>query len=199
MSHARAGIDVQGNRATRRYTRHENTLRVLWALALPLFSLSPRPLFTWRAFLLRAFGARLGRGVHTYPSTRVVMPWNLVAADWASLGEEVFIYNLGQVTIGARATVSLRAFLCAGSHDYSDPAFPLVKHPVVIAEDAWVCAGAYVGPGVTVGRGAVVAAQAVVTKDVEPWTVQAGNPAKVVGRRHLSPAAPTAEDSRGAR
>ncbi len=182
---AGARVDIARNRATRRYSRTENLRRVLWALAQPLFRLSPRPCFAWRRLLLLVFGARLGRAVHVYPSTRITMPWNLALGDESALGEDVLVYNLGRVTIGARTTVSLRAHLCAGSHDARRPDLPLLKPPIVIGDDVWVAAEAFVGPGVTVGDGAVVGARAVAVRDVPAWTVVVGNPARVVGPRHL--------------
>lgn len=181
------GVDVAANRAARRYTRAENLRRVLWALATPLFRFSPRPCFAWRRFLLRLFGARVGHGAHVYPSTVVVMPWNLVVGAWSSLGEGVLVYDLGRVTVGARVTVSLRAHLCAGTHDARRADLPLLKPPIVIGDQAWICADAFVGPGVSVGEGAIVGARAVAVKDVAAWTIVAGNPARVVGPRVLEP------------
>ena len=59
----------------------------------------------------------------------------------------------------------------------------LIRAPLAIAGQAWVCAGAYVGMGLTVGEGAVVGAKSVVTKDVAEWTIVAGSPAKKIGDR----------------
>jgi putative colanic acid biosynthesis acetyltransferase WcaF len=180
-------LDIASNRAAARYTRGENLLRALWALtAALLFRPSPRPFFGWRRFVLRLFGARVGRHVHVYPSTVVTIPWNLEIGDWSSLGEHVYVYDLGRVSIGARVTVSLRAVLCAGTHDPTRRDMPLLKPPIVIADEAWVCADAFVGPGVTVGQGAVLGARAVVVKDVAPWAVVAGNPARPIGTRTLA-------------
>ena len=134
--------------------------RILWALATPLFRLSPRPLFGWRRALLRLFGARVGRHVHVYPSARIYLPWNLTLGDAASIGEWALIYNLGPITIGDRATISHRAHLCAGTHDYRDPTLPLLRLPIEIGPQAWVCADAFVGPTVRVGEGAIVGAAA---------------------------------------
>lgn len=159
--------------------------RVLWSLAQHLFRHSPRTFFGWRRFILRCFGAQVGVHVNIYPSTRIYFPWNLAVGDWSALGEEALIYNLGPVTIGAKVTISHRAHLCSGTHDYQQPDLPLLKPPIQIGDEAWVCADAFVGPGVSVGPGAVVGARAVVTKDVPPWTVVAGNPARVVKTRVL--------------
>ncbi len=102
------------------------------------------------------------------------------------MGEEAFIYNLGLVTLGEKVTVSHRAQLCAGTHDYTQPDLPLLKPPIVIHDQAWICADAFVGPGVTVGQGAIVGARAVVIKNVVPWSIVAGNPAKLIKRRILA-------------
>jgi putative colanic acid biosynthesis acetyltransferase WcaF len=124
--------------------------------------------------------------VHVYPSTRVYFPWNLTVGDWSAIGEEALIYNLGPVVIGQKTTISHRAHLCAGTHDYTRPDLPLLKPPIAIGDQAWICADVFVGPGVTVGEGAVVGARAVVVKNVEPWTIVAGNPARVIRRRELT-------------
>ncbi len=178
-------LDIQAARSARPYSSKEYFGRVLWALASPLFRYSPRICFCWRRWLLRRFGATVGLGVHIYPSARVVIPWNLQIDDDAAVGEDVLIYNLGPVRIGARATISHRAHLCAGSHDYRDPSLPLLRLPITIASQVWVCTDAYVGPGVSVGEGAVVGAAAVCVRDVPAWTVVAGNPAAFVKHREL--------------
>src|SRR5205809_8142572 len=164
-------LDIQQNRRTRKYSFGEMTRRVLWALAQPLFRFSPRPFFGWRRFLLRCFGARIGRNVHVYPSATIYFPWNLEAGDESAIGEQAFIYNLGRVTLGPRVTISHRAPLCAGTHDHTKPAFPLLRPPIVICSDAWICADAFVGPGVPIGEGAIVGARAVAMKDVEPRSI----------------------------
>ncbi|MFA6958632.1 MAG: putative colanic acid biosynthesis acetyltransferase [Thermoanaerobaculia bacterium] len=178
-------MDIKANRASTKYTQREQLLRLLWCFSSLLFQLSPRPLFGFRRALLRLFGARVGRAVNVYPSAVVVMPWNLEIGDFSSVGENALVYNLGKVTIGAQATISQRAHLCAGTHDYCDPAMPLLKPPITIGDQAWICADAFVGPGVAVGEGAVVGARAVAVKDVEPWSVVVGNPSRKVGVRKL--------------
>ena len=117
--------------------------------------------------------------MHIYPSVTVYFPWNLEVGDWSAIGEHAYIYNLGKIKIGEKVTISQRVHLCAGTHDYSDSAMPLLKPPIVIESQTWVAADAFVGPGVTIGEGVVVGARSVVVKDVEPWVVVAGNPAKV--------------------
>src|SRR6266540_3402291 len=112
-------LDVEQNRRARKYTSGEMTRRVLWTLAQPLFRWSPRPCFGWRRFLLRLFGARIGAQVHIYGTTDVYMPWNLHVGDWSAIGEGALIYNLAPITIGEQVTISYRAHLCAGTHDFT--------------------------------------------------------------------------------
>ena len=178
-----AALDIVANRASRKYSRAEMVKRVMWGFGCMLVRISPRPFFAWRRFVLRCFGARVGKGVHIYPSTTVYMPWNLSIGDLSAIGEGALIYNLGHVTIGRSATISHGAQLCAGTHDYTRRDMPLLKLPIRVDDQAWICTEAFVGPGVHVGEGAVVAARAVAVKDVSAWTVVAGNPARIVKQR----------------
>ena len=176
-------LDVKANRSAAKYSRQELLLRLLWGCAAPLFRFSPRTCFGWRSFLLRLFGARVGRETHIYNSATVYLPWNFEIGSQSSVGEHALVYSLGKITIGDQATVSQRAHLCAGTHDFSDPALPLLKPPIVVRDRAWICADAFVGPGVTVGEGAIVGARGVAVRDVGPWDIVAGNPARFVRKR----------------
>ena len=178
------GVDVEANRGARKWSRRELAGRVLWGFLYPLFRLSPRPFFWgWRRTLLRLCGAKIEADVHICPSVRITIPWNLEIGTGAAVGDRAILYALGPIRIGARALISQGAHLCAGTHDWREPTFPLMKPPIDIGADAWVCADAFVGPGVTVGEGAVVGARALVVKDVASGTIVAGNPAREVGRR----------------
>jgi putative colanic acid biosynthesis acetyltransferase WcaF len=111
------------------------------------------------------------------------MPWNLKIGDWSAIGDDALIYNIGSVRIGQRATISYRAHICAGSHDFTDAALPLIKPPVTIGDQVWIGTDAFIGPGVTVGDRSLVGARAVVVKDVPPHQIVAGNPARQIGTR----------------
>ena len=176
-------LDIANNRSTRKWTRKELVGRLLWAACRPLFCLSPRLLWGWRSFLLRMFGAKIGKNVHIHPSVQIFIPWNLTIGDWSSVGFDALIYNLGPVTIGSKVTISQRAHLCAGSHDFRDPAMTLTKPPISIGDEAWICADAFIGPSVIVGSRSVVGARAVVVKDVAEGDIVGGNPARVAGKR----------------
>lgn len=103
--------------------------------------------------LLRSFGARLGVGVHVYPSVKIWAPWNLAMDDHSCLGPYVDCYNVALIELGEYARVSQYAYLCGATHNYKTLAMPLVPKPIHIGAQAWICAGAFVGPGVTVGGG----------------------------------------------
>jgi len=180
-------VDHPAIRPDRNYSRTELLGRILWMLIHPLFRFSPRTCNAWRRMLLRCFGAKVGHKANIRNSAVITIPWNLSLGDDACIGDHALVYNLGPVTIGDEAIVSQRVHLCAGTHDYSqlDLPLPLLKPPIIIEKQAWVCADAFVGPGVTVGQGAIVGARAVVVKNVEPWAIVAGNPAKFVKRREI--------------
>jgi putative colanic acid biosynthesis acetyltransferase WcaF len=159
--------------------------RCAWGLAYAfLFRPSPIAFHAWRRGILRLFGARVGRGVHVYPRCRIWAPWNLALGDSSCLANGVECYSVARVTLGAHATVSQRSHICTATHDYNHPDFPLVTRPVAIGPYAWVAAEAFIGPGVTIGENAVAGARAVVVKDVAPWAVVAGNPARFVKWRN---------------
>jgi putative colanic acid biosynthesis acetyltransferase WcaF len=178
-------LDIAANRRATKYSGRELSARLLWHIARPFFRYSPRPFFGWRNFLLRFFGSRIGRQSRIENSVLIQYPWMLEVGDFAAIGERVTIYNLGNVTIGARATISQQAHLCAGTHDYTRSDMPLERLPITIGDDAWICADAFIGPNVSVGQGAVVGARAAVFGDVSPWTVVGGNPAKFIKDRVL--------------
>ncbi|MFO1066395.1 MAG: hypothetical protein U0892_21260 [Pirellulales bacterium] len=176
-------FDIEANRASRKWTRTELLGRVLWAAVTPAFRLSPRLCWGWRATLLRLFGAKIGRNVHIHPSVTIFVPWNLVVKENSSIGFEALIYNLGEIEIGSNSTISQRAHLCAGTHDYRDPAMPLMKPPIRIGSSVWVCADSFIGPGVSIGDRAIVGARAVVLKDAPSGTIVGGNPSRVLKKR----------------
>jgi putative colanic acid biosynthesis acetyltransferase WcaF len=166
------------------YTLKQKIARVLWHVAQgTLFGLSPQPAYAWRAMILRAFGARLGRNVRVRRSVSVEIPWNLSIGDDTSVGDRAILYCLGPVTIGKLVTISQYAHLCAGTHDYRSPLMPLVRSPISIGDECWIGADAFVGPGVTIGHRAILGARASAFKDIAPGVIAGGNPAKMIKMR----------------
>jgi putative colanic acid biosynthesis acetyltransferase WcaF len=153
--------------------------RAGWYLTWALFgNWTPVPLHAWRRLLLNAFGASISPKARVYPKTTIWYPPNLRMGNHAVIGPGVIVYNMDRITIGDYAIVSQRAHLCGGTHDPDDANFQLIPKPIAIGAKAWVAAESFVGPGVTVGEGAVLGARGVAVKDLEPWSIYAGNPAR---------------------
>jgi putative colanic acid biosynthesis acetyltransferase WcaF len=163
--------------------------RAIWGVVYALlFRPSPRPLHGWRRFLLRCFGARLGQNCHIYAKARIWAPWNLVCGETVAVADGAVIYNPSPITLGSHSTISQEAYLCGATHLYDDPAFPLVSFPITVGDYAWVCARACVQPGISIGEGAVLAMASVATRDLEPWTIYGGMPArKIKLRQNIRP------------
>ena len=163
----------------------ENVLLVIaWRIVdRSIFRFSPGILYQWRVFLLRLFGAKIGKGVIIYSSVKIWAPWNFEIGDGSALGNGVVCYCVDKIKIGDNVTISQYTHLCAATRDYTRKYLPLIKKPIIIESNAWVCTGAFIGPGVKICSGAVVGARAVVIKDVPEWKIVAGNPAKIIKDR----------------
>lgn len=137
----------------------------------------------WKRFLLRLFGAKIDKTAIVYSTAKIYYPANLTMMQYSCIASDVDCYNVDKITIGANSTVSQGAYLCTASHDITDPLNHLITAPIIIEDQAWVAAEAFIGMGVTIGQGAVVGARAAVFKNVAPWTVVGGNPAKFIKER----------------
>jgi putative colanic acid biosynthesis acetyltransferase WcaF len=162
--------------------------RVLWGIVYLLaFRWTPRPLHAWRNLILRMFGADLHPTARVYPTARIWHPGRLKMGAHACIANDVDVYNVGGVELGAHALVSQYSYLCGATHDHEDVDFPLLPKPIVIHARAWVAADVYVAPGVTIGEGTVVGARSSVFADLPAWQVCVGTPAKPVKARVLGP------------
>jgi putative colanic acid biosynthesis acetyltransferase WcaF len=171
--------------------------RLLWAVcSVILYRPSPRVAHKFRVFLLRLFGAKVDWHAHPYPKCRIWLPANLTMGAYSSIADDVDCYNVAPIVLEPFATVSQYSYLCSASHDINHPDFPLFSQPIHIAFRAWVGARSYVGPGVTLSEGAVVGANACVYKNVPPWTIVGGNPARPIGTRSQGMPEPPNEGSR---
>ena len=160
-------------------------VQLWWIIQSLFFHTSPQFMYGWRRFLLRAFGARIGKGVLIRPSVRVTYPWKLHIGDWSWIGDGVTLYSLGEITIGDHAVVSQHSYLCTGSHDYNQISFDLYAAPIQVESEAWVASQVFVGPGVTIGHGAIVGAASVVLNNVPAGMICAGYPVKVIRSRPI--------------
>ena len=152
-----------------------------------LFLLSPQPMYGWRRWLLRLFGATIGEGVLIRPTVRVTYPWKLTVGKHSWVGDFVELYTLGEIAIGDNVVVSQNSYLCAASHHHEIPSFDIFEGPITIESEAWVAADVFIGPGVTVGRAAVIGARSTLLRDAPPMMVVAGHPARPIGPRGAGP------------
>jgi putative colanic acid biosynthesis acetyltransferase WcaF len=159
----------------------------LWLIvSLVLFRLCPFSFSALKRLMLRAFGASIGCNVIIKPQVKITFPWKLTIGDHVWLGEECWLLNLERISLGNNVSISQRAFLCTGNHNYKSPKFDLITKPIMVEDGAWIGAGAWVGPSVRVGTHAVLAAGSVATKDLVPGGIYHGNPAVFLRSRIIS-------------
>lgn len=154
-------------------------------VGLPLLRSGMIPFSSLRVKLLRLFGATVGSGVVIKPGVRVKYPWRLTVGDHCWLGEDCWIDNLADVRLGSNVCVSQGAYFCTGNHNWTDPSFGLIVKPIVLGDGSWAGAKAVLLPGVNLGECAIAAAGSVVTKDIPPYEIHAGNPAAFVKQRRV--------------
>jgi putative colanic acid biosynthesis acetyltransferase WcaF len=151
--------------------------RLVWYFVNVLFFINPlNPASGLKVWLLRFFGATIGRGVVIKPGVNIKYPWLLQIGNYSWIGEKVWIDNLAEVIIGDNVTVSQGAMLLTGSHNYKKPSFDLIVGKIVLEDGAWVGAKSIVCPGVTCGSHSVLAAGSVATINLESYTIYQGNP-----------------------
>ncbi|QJD88432.1 colanic acid biosynthesis acetyltransferase WcaF [Cohnella herbarum] len=167
------------------YSRGRNGIVALlwWFIQGTLFRWSLQPMYGWRNWLLRLFGADIGTGVKIRPSARFTYPWKVKVGEHSWIGDHAELYSLDTITIGKHCVVSQNGYLCTGSHKMDDPAFSLVIKPIRIEDGAWIASDVFVYPGVTIGTMAVVAARSTVLHDIPGNEVHAGTPAKYIKMR----------------
>lgn len=160
--------------------------QVWWFVQSSIFRLSPQFMYGWRAFLLRCFGAKIGKGVKIRPSVKVTFPWKLTIGDHSWIGDDCDLYTLGRIFIGNNVAIAHRVYICTGTHNYTALAFDILAKDVVIEDEVWIPNDVFVGPGVTVGYGAIVGARSTVLRDLPGGMVYFGSPARPVKARPAS-------------
>jgi putative colanic acid biosynthesis acetyltransferase WcaF len=169
------------------FTLRNRIARGIWGVVYTtLFRASPRSFHGWRRFLLKCFGAKLGKRCRIYAKATIWAPWNLVCDELATIADGAIIYNPSLITLGSHSIVSQQAYLCGATHDFDDPAFPLISAPISLGAYSWVCARATVQMGVSLGEGSVLGLGAIATKNLEPWSIYAGVPAKKIKDRNYN-------------
>lgn len=166
-------------------------VQLWWIVEALLFRPSPQFMYGWRRWLLRQFGASIGREVVIRPTVRTQFPWKVSIGDYAWVGDDVVLYSLGEISIGAHAVISQKSYLCTGSHDPGRRDFTIFSLPIRIETECWIATDVYVAPGVTVGRGTLVGARSSVFGDLPAGKICLGTPARVIkdrpfeGSRHM--------------
>lgn len=153
-------------------------VQLWWLVQATLFRCSPQFAYGFRNWLLRCFGAQVGRKVLVRPTATVTYPWKVKIGDYAWIGDNAVLYSLGDIEIGANAVVSQATYLCAGDHDYTQPDFPIRGRKITIQEQAWLAADVFVAPGITIGKGCVIGARSSVFHDMPAGMVCMGSPAR---------------------
>jgi putative colanic acid biosynthesis acetyltransferase WcaF len=158
-------------------------VQLWWLVDALLFKTSPQVLYAWRRWLLRLFGAKIGKKVIIRPSVRITYPWKIIIGDFSWIGDHAELYSLGKIIIGDHVVVSQKSYLCTGSHHYNTEGFDIYEKPIIIEDKVWIATDVFIGPGVKVGTGAVIGARSTVLKNVEANGVYAGNPLQKIRNR----------------
>jgi len=154
-----------------------------WLVQATIFRWSPQFLYSWRRWLLRLFGAKVGEGVLVRPSVEVTYPWKVSIGNHSWIGDHVTLYSLGPIDIGNDAVISQKSYICTGSHDFRSPSFEIFAEPVVIESKVWIASDVFVAPGARIGEGTVVSARSSVFGDLPGNMICRGNPAVPVKKR----------------
>lgn len=159
-------------------------VQLWWIVQIIFFQCSPQVAYGFRRWLLRCFGATIGKEVIIRPSVTITYPWKVKIGEFTWIGDNVVMYSLGEIEIGSHAVISQHSYLCASDHDYTQEDFPIRARKITIGEQAWVAADVFIAPGVSIGAGAVVGARSSVFSDMPAWMVCYGYPCKPVKKRH---------------
>lgn len=136
-----------------------------------------------RVWGLKILGLKASSNVRFYQGFHIRSPKKIIIGEGCSIGPKVLLDGRKGLTIGKNVTIAYEAIIWTLNHDYNDVHFCGKGAPVTIHDYAWICSRSIILPGITIGEGAVVASGAIVTKDVPPYAVVAGVPAKVIGQR----------------
>jgi putative colanic acid biosynthesis acetyltransferase WcaF len=168
-------------RISKYYSNKEIIGKLLWLFIYNVFfRYSPRLCYSWRNFILRLFGAKIGSGVKIFPSVKISYPWLLYVENNAVISWNVTIYNLGLIKIGGKTIISQNVHLCAGTHNYESEKFELIRSNIEIGKNVWIAADAFVGPNVVIGDYSILASRTVLMKSIECHSMYGGNPAKFI-------------------
>ena len=158
-------------------------VQLWWIVQGTFFRMSPQFLYGFRRFLLRLFGATIGKKVITRPTVKITYPWKVSIGDFSWIGDDVGLYSLGEIEIGNHVVISQKSYLCTGSHDFEKMEFPIYHKKIQIEDECWLATDVYVAPGVTIGKGTIVGARSSVFKNLPSNAICMGAPAKIIRER----------------
>ncbi len=160
------------------------TKRILWYYTNLFFFQSPFfPLSSLKVFLLKLFGAKVGKGVNIKPSVNIKYPWRLKIGNHVWIGEKVWIDNLANVEIGDNSCISQGALLLCGNHNFKKETFDLITGEIILKEGVWIGAKSIVTPGITCNSHSILTVNSTATKNLEEYTIYQGNPATEIRKR----------------
>jgi putative colanic acid biosynthesis acetyltransferase WcaF len=158
-------------------------VQLWWIIDFWFFKSSPQIMYGWRRWLLRLFGAKIGKNVIIRPTVTVTYPWKVSIGENCMIGDDVNLYSLGEIEIGNNVVVSQKCYLASASHDYDKEYFPIWSKKITISDGCWLATDVYVGPGVNIGENTVVGARSSVFKDLPANKICVGTPAQVIKAR----------------
>lgn len=158
-------------------------VQLWWLVRDTIFRLSPQFCYKWRNFLLRLFGAKIGKNVIIRPTVNVTYPWKLRIGDNSWIGDNVDLYTLGKIKIGKNTVISQRSYLCTGTHDYQSESFDIKAIPITVGDEVWIATDVFVAPGSNIGSGSVVGARSSVFNDIPQNLICLGSPAQPIKQR----------------
>lgn len=158
-------------------------VQLWWLVQSIFFTTSPQFMYGYRRFILRLFGAKIGKKVIIRPSVKITYPWKVVIGDYSWVGDDVVLYSLGDIEIGKNVVISQKSYICAASHDYLDVSFSIFSKKVKIDDNCWLATDVFVAPGVFINKGSVIGARSSVYKNIPANKVCLGNPAVVIKDR----------------
>ena len=143
------------------------------------------PFYGIKVFMLRSFGAKIGKEVLIKPYVNIKYPWFLEIGDHTWIGENVWIDNLVSVKIGSNVCISQGAYLLTGNHDYKKASFDLIVKPITIEDGVWIGAKSVVCPGTTCSTHSILTVGSILSSDMEAYSIYRGNPATKITDRIL--------------
>lgn len=169
------------------FERGKSSIVILiwWFVQGTIFRYSMHNMYSFRAMLLRIFGAEIGKNTKIRSSAKFTYPWKVKVGDFSWIGDDVVIYSLDKVNIESNVVISQKSYICTGSHNVADESFSLITRPVTIEQKSWIAADCFIFPGVTVAEGCIVSARSTLKISTEPWFIYAGNPATKTQKREL--------------